>query len=80
MLKEFSYLDSKYLVVPDIIGMRREDATKTLKEFKVKYNGSGNNIIYITPEANSFQSVDTTIALMLNQCKYQMNFQKNIKI
>ena len=66
MLKEYSYLDSKYLVVPDVVGMSKEEATKALKEFKIKYSGSGDKVIYMSPEANSFQSVETTITLMLN--------------
>ena len=66
MLKEYSYLDTKYLIVPDVVGMSKEEATKMLKEFKVKYSGSGNNVIYMSPKGNTFQSVDTTITLMLN--------------
>ena len=66
MLKEYTYLDTKYLMVPDVVGMSKEYATKTLKEFKVKYSGSGNNVIYMSPAANTFQSVETTITLMLN--------------
>lgn len=66
MLKEYSYLDSKYLVVPDVVGMSKKDATKALKEFKVKYSGTGDKVIYMSPSANSFQSVETTITLMLN--------------
>lgn len=66
MLKEYTYLDTKYLVVPDVVGMSKVDATKTLKEFKVKYSGSGDTVVYMSPSANTFQSVDTTITLMLN--------------
>ena len=66
MLKEYSYLDTKYLIVPDVIGMTKDEATKTLKEFKIKYSGSGDKVVYMSPSANSFQSVDTTITLMLN--------------
>ena len=66
MLKEYSYLDTKYLVVPDVVGMNKSDATKSLKEFKVKYSGTGDKVVYMSPPANSFQNVDTTITLMLN--------------
>ena len=66
MLKEYIYTDTKYLIVPDVVGMSKEEATKTLKDFKVKYTGSGDKVIYMSPHANSFQSVDTTITLMLN--------------
>ncbi len=66
MLKEYSYLDVKYLAVPDVVGMSRKDATKALKDFKVKYSGSGDTVVYMSPKANTFQSVETTITLLLN--------------
>ncbi len=66
MLKEYNYLDSKYYIVPNVVGMSREEATKTLKGFKVHYSGSGNNVIYMSPKENTFQKEGTTITLMLN--------------
>ena len=66
MLKEYTYLDTKYLLVPNVVGMNKKDATKALKEFKIRYSGSGDKVIYMSPEAQTFQSVDTTITLMLN--------------
>ena len=66
MLKEYLYTDVKYLIVPDVVGMNKSEATKSLKEFKVKYSGSGDKVVYMSPQANTFQSVDTTITLMLN--------------
>lgn len=66
MLKEYSYLDVKYLQVPDVVGMSKEEATKKLKEFKVKYSGNGDKVVYMSPSANTFQSVETTINLLLN--------------
>ena len=66
MLKEYIYTDTKYLVVPNVVGMSKSEATKTLKDFNVKYSGNGDTVIYMSPYANTFQSVDTTITLMLN--------------
>ena len=66
MLKEYTYLDTKYLIVPNVIGMNKKDATKELKDFNVKYSGSGDKVIYTSPKAGTFQSNDTTITLMLN--------------
>ncbi len=66
MLKEYNYLDVKYYKLPDVVGMTKENATKTLKDFKVKYTGSGDKVVYMSPAANTFQSVDTTITLLLN--------------
>ena len=43
-----------------------ERVEEALKEFKVKYSGTGDKVVYMSPSANTFQSVDTTITLMLN--------------
>ncbi len=66
MLKEYQYLDVRYLVLPDVVGMSKEEATKTLKDFKIKYTGNGDKVVYMSPSPNTFQSVDTTITLLLN--------------
>ncbi len=66
MLKEYQWLDTKYMVLPNVVGMSKKDATKTLKDFKVKYSGTGDKVIYMSPEPDTFQSVETTITLMLN--------------
>ncbi len=66
MLKEYIYTDTRYLIVPNVIGMGKDEATKILKDFKVKYSGNGDKVVYMSPKANTFQSVDTTITLMLN--------------
>ncbi len=66
MLKEYQYLDVHYYVLPDVVGMTKEEATKKLKEFKIKYTGSGDKVIYMSPSPNTFQSADTTITLLLN--------------
>lgn len=66
MLKEYQYLDVRYLVLPDVVGMTKEEATKTLKDFNVKYTGTGDKVVYMSPNPNTFQSVETTITLLLN--------------
>ncbi len=66
MLKEYSYLDVRYYQLPDVVGMSKSEATKALKEFKVKYSGSGDKVVYMSPAPNTFQSVETTITLLLN--------------
>lgn len=66
MLKEYIYTDTKYLVVPNVVGMTKSEATKALKDFKVKYSGTGDKVVYMSPAANTFQSIDTTITLLLN--------------
>lgn len=66
MLKEYIYLDSKYYVVPDVVGLSKNDASKELKNFNVLYSGNGEKVIYMSPKPGTFQSENATINLMLN--------------
>lgn len=66
MLKEYTWLDSKYLILPNVVGLNKEEATKVLKGFKVKYTNNGDKVVYMSPKANTFQKEDTIITLMLN--------------
>lgn len=66
MLKEYVWTDTKYYVIPNVVGKTKEEASKLLKEFKINYSGSGNKVIYQSIEAGSMQSIDTEINLLLN--------------
>ena len=66
MLKEYVWTDTKYYVIPNVVGKTKEEANKLLKEFKINYSGSGNKVIYQSIEAGSMQSIDTEINLLLN--------------
>lgn len=65
MAKEYTWLDKKYSVLPNVVGMSKEEATKTLKNYKVEYSGSGENIIYMSPRAGYYVAEGETIMLML---------------
>lgn len=64
--KEYTWLDTKYVVVPDVVGKSVSDAKKELKGFKIEYTGSGENVLYQSPEAGSYAPDGGTIVLMLN--------------
>ena len=66
MLKEYMYFDSKYLVVPNVLGMDKKDATKALKGFKINYTGNGDKVVYQSPRENTFQNENTPITILLN--------------
>jgi len=51
MEKEYTYLDKKYIDVPDVTGMDLEEAKKALQKFNVVINGDGNKVTYQAPEA-----------------------------
>lgn len=66
ILKEYIWTDSKYYVVPNVLGKSLKEAQDELKNFKINYSGKGDKIIYQSPEGGSMQSEDTIINLMLN--------------
>lgn len=66
ILKEYIWTDSKYYVVPNVIGKSLKEAQEMLKDFKINYSGKGDKVIYQSPEGGSMQSEDTIINLMLN--------------
>ena len=65
MPREYTWLDKKYVILPNVIGMSKEDATKTLKGFKIEYSGTGNNVIYQSPSSNYYVPEGDTIKLLL---------------
>ena len=50
--KEYTYLDKKYVEVPDVAGMDLSEARKTLKGFNIKEEGDG-KVLYQSPEAGT---------------------------
>lgn len=66
LLKEYIWTDSKYYVVPDVIGLTVKEANESLKDFKVNYTGTGESVIYQSPAPGTMQSEDVVITLMLN--------------
>ncbi|MBQ9834104.1 MAG: stage V sporulation protein D [Bacilli bacterium] len=65
MPKEYNWLDTKYVVVPNVVGKDLEEAEKLLKGFKIEYTGKGSRVIYQSPQANYFTPEGSTIMLML---------------
>lgn len=50
--KEYTYLDKKYVEVPNVVGMDLSEAKKTLKGFTIKEEGKG-KVLYQSPEAGT---------------------------
>lgn len=65
MEREYSWMDTKYVQLPDVKAMSIEEAKKTLKGFKVEYSGSGETVIYQSPDANSYIKEGGSVKLML---------------
>ncbi len=63
--QEYTWLDTKYIMLPNVIGMNINDAKKELKGFKIEYTGTGSKVIEQIPTANQFVKETNTIKLML---------------
>lgn len=65
MAKEYTWLDKKYSILPDVVGMTKEEAAKTLKNYRIEYSGSGDKVIYMSPNAGYYAAEGETIMLLL---------------
>ena len=63
--KNYNYNEKKYYEIPDVTGLTKEEATKQLKKFKVEYTGTGEKVIYQSPESNTRILEGETVRLML---------------
>ncbi len=64
--REYTWLDKKYVLLPDVVGMSLEEAKKTLKDFKLNFSGNGNTVIYQSPEGNYYAEEGGNVSLMLS--------------
>lgn len=64
--KEYTWLDQKYVIVPDTVGLDLEEAKKVLKGYKIEYSGSGNKVIYQSPKGGMYVKENGSVVLMLN--------------
>ncbi len=65
MPKEYQWLDVKYQVLPNVVGLSATEAKKALKDFKVEYSGEGDKVIYESPSADYYVEVGSTVKLLL---------------
>jgi len=50
--KEDNYIDKKYIIVPNVVGMDIKEARKVLKGFNIKLEGNG-KVLYQSPMSNT---------------------------
>ena len=65
MEKEYNYLDTKYVTVPNVEGLNVDEAKKVLKGFHLEYSGSGDKIIYQSPKEGAYVKEGGVIKLLL---------------
>lgn len=63
--QEYTWLDTKYIMLPNVIGMDLKSAQKELKGLKIEYSGNGENVIYQEPEAGQYIKETGIVKLML---------------
>lgn len=63
--REYTWLDTKYIKLPNVVGINLTEAKKQLKGFKIEYSGSGENIIAQMPEGNIFAKEGSIVKLLL---------------
>ncbi len=63
--KEYNYLDTKYVILPDVTGKTIKEAKEALKGFKIEYAGSGEKVVYETPNPQIFVKEGSTVKLLL---------------
>lgn len=66
MPKEYTWMDTKYVVLPNVEGLSLEEAKKKLKGFKITYSGTGNNIYHQSPEPGTYVKENGSVILMLS--------------
>ena len=67
MPKEYTWLDEKYVQMPDVLNKDIKDAKKLLKGFKIEYTGSGNKVIHQSPDKDMYIKENGTVLLLLGE-------------
>ena len=65
MPKEYTWLEQKYVKLPDVVGMDLDEAKKQLKGFNIVYSGHGDKVIYQSPEKDMYIKENGSVLLML---------------
>ena len=66
MPREYTWLDTKYVLLPDVTGMNLEEAKKALKGFQVLTSGTGAQVTYQSPEGNYYVPEGSKVSLLLS--------------
>jgi len=66
LVREYLWLDQKYVFLNNVVGMNLEAARTNLKGFQIEYSGTGTRVIAQIPNGNAFVKEGSTVKLMLN--------------
>lgn len=63
--KDYEWMDKKYYDVPNVVGMTKKEAKKSLSNFEITFVGDGDIVVEQTPEANARYYETGTIKLLM---------------
>ena len=65
MTRKYLWYEAEYIKLPDVIGLEKKQAIKELKEFTLEYSGTGETILYMSPEPGYYLKKGGTVKLLL---------------
>ncbi len=66
MPREYTWLDQKYVMLPNVVGLSLQEAKKQLKGFQVLTSGEGDKVLYQSPEGNYYALEGGQVSLLLS--------------
>ena len=63
--KTYNWYDTKYAIIPNVIGMNIDDAKKELKKFTIEYSGTGNIVKAISPSIGTYVPENSKVKILL---------------
>ena len=63
--QEYTWLDTKYTILPNVVGKNLKEAQKELKLFKIEYSGEGDKVIHQSPEPGYYIKENGVVKLLL---------------
>lgn len=66
MEREYNWLDTKYVILPDVVGLDLKEAQKVLNGFHIEYSGEGETVTYQSPKSGYYIKKGGTVKLLLN--------------
>ncbi len=64
--REYLYYEQKYVTVPDVVGMEKKEAIKSLYGFKIEYSGTGEKVVLQNPKAGARIKEGAVVKVLLN--------------
>ena len=64
--KSYRWDDIKYIMIPNVLGMKKNEAKKYLKDFNVEFIGNGDKVKDISPSINTRAKEGSIIKILLN--------------